>query len=137
MKENKFVKLSELVGSEFTVLLAGSWSYKMWDNTARRMLVSDTYEQGYRKMYSIETDKGKLDLGSGQLSSLLEATYKAGKADINYATFAVKSNGKSGLDIRYYFNFKGYNEPEDRNDYSGLDEVVNDVDDISLDDIPF
>lgn len=132
-----FTKLSELVGNEFTVIKAGGYQFKMWDQASKRMLVSDTYEQGYRKVYSVDTDKGKLDLGSGQLSSLLEATYKNGKADINNATFAVKSNGKSGMDIRYYFNFKGYDEPEDRNDYSGLDEVVTDIDDFDPSQIPF
>ena len=68
------------------------------------MLIADKYEQGYRKVYSIETDKGYLDVGSGQLSALLEAVYRNGVADINNRSFKVKSNGKTGMDIRYYFN---------------------------------
>lgn len=123
MNEKKFTKLSELVDNDFTVERAYGYQFKMWDATAKRMLVSETYEQGYRKIYSLDTDKGKLDLGSGQLSSLLEATYKNGKADINGVTFHVKSNGKTGMDIRYYFNKVRDAEIEDRNDDSGFSEM--------------
>ena len=83
---------------------AGGYTFKKWENEAKKMLVSERYEQGFRKIYSLETDKGYLDVGPGQLSSLLEATYKQGKADINKVTFKVKSNGKTGMDIRYFFN---------------------------------
>lgn len=102
--EKKYTKLSALVGSTFTVEKAGGYTFKKWDNEAKKMLVSGRYEQGFRKIYSLETDKGYLDVGPGQLSSLLEATYKQGKADINKVTFEVKSNGKTGMDIRYFFN---------------------------------
>lgn len=131
MDKPKYTKLSELVGDQFTIEKAYGYQWKMWDNVSNRMLVSETYEQGYRKIYSLDTDKGKLDLGSGQLSSLLEAVYKNGAADINGKTFSVKSNGKSGMDIRYYFNLVK-TEPKQ-------DTVVEDVGDepFSLDDIPF
>lgn len=131
MDKPKYTKLSELVGDQFTIEKAYGYQWKMWDNVSNRMLISETYEQGYRKIYSLDTDKGKLDLGSGQLSSLLEAVYKNGAADINGKTFSVKSNGKSGMDIRYYFNLVK-TEPKQ-------DTVVEDVGDepFSLDDIPF
>lgn len=124
----KFTKLSELVDSEFTVEKAYGYQWKLWDNTAKRMLVSETYEQGYRKIYTIDTDKGKLDLGSGQLSSLLEAVYKNGEANIVGRTFKVKSNGKSGIDIRYFFNAT-----------QKRDTVINDINDDNFDmsQIPF
>lgn len=104
MDNKQYTKLSALVGKEFTVLKAGGYTWKKWDNEARKMLVSERFEQGFRKIYSVETDKGFLDVGPGQMSTLLEATYKNGKADINNVTFSVKSNGKTGMDIRYYFN---------------------------------
>lgn len=99
-----FVKLSELVDSEFTVEKVWGFKYKMWDQANHKMLVSDDYEKGYRKVYQVDTNKGKLDLGAGQLGNLLEAVFFQGVADLNGKTFAVKSNGKSGIDIRYYFN---------------------------------
>jgi len=102
--EKKYTKLSDLVDSTFTIKKAWGFTWKKWDAESKRMLTSDRYEQGFRKVYSLETDKGNLDVGSGQLSALLEAVYRNGVADINNRSFAVKSNGKTGMDIRYYFN---------------------------------
>lgn len=99
-----YTKLSDLVNEEITILSVPSYQFKMWDKTNGRMLVSDTYEKGYRKLYQVVTDKGQLDLGSGQLGNLLEPVFHAGKADIIGVTYSIKSNGKTGLDIRYYFN---------------------------------
>lgn len=86
------------------MLSVGAFQYKMWDNEAKRMLTSPSYEQGYRKLYPVVTDKGQLDMGPGQLGNLLEAVFTNGRADLINRTFAVKSNGKSGIDIRYFFN---------------------------------
>lgn len=101
---DKFVKLSDLVGSEFTIEDVGGYKFKAWDNENKKMLVSDTYVKGYRKIYPVTTDKGLLDLGAGQLGNLLEAVFDHGQANLRGVTFEVKSNGKTGLDIRYYFN---------------------------------
>ena len=112
MQEKKtYTKLSDLVNKEFKVLKAYGYQWKMWDNNAKRMLVSEKYEQGYRKVYGLETDKGVLDVGSGQLSALLEAVYSKGEANINGRTFTVKSNGKTGMDIRYFFNAVRESQP--------------------------
>lgn len=99
-----FTKLSALVDQDFTITKAGGYQFKKWDNDAKRMLTEEKWQEGYHKMYTIDTNKGRLDLGSGQLGNLLEGVYKAGVADINNVTFHVKSNGKTGMDIRYFFN---------------------------------
>jgi hypothetical protein len=99
-----FTKLSNLVDDTFKVEKVWGYKWKKWDNEASKMLVSETYQEGFSKKYELDTDKGKLDLGSGQLGSLLEAVFKNGVADLNDKTFEVKSNGKTGMDIRYYFN---------------------------------
>lgn len=100
----KYTKLSALVGDTFTVEKAYGWQYKKWDAQSSRMLLSETYQEGFKKVYSLDTDKGKLDVGSGQLGNLLESVYKNGQANIVGRTFSVKSNGKTGMDIRYYLN---------------------------------
>lgn len=133
--DKKFTKLSVLVGDTFTVQKSYGWKFKKWDNESKRMLVSERYEQGFQKRYTLETDKGILDLGSGQLSSLLEAVYRDGIADINGRTFEVKSNGKSGMDIRYFFNAARETKKQPTPD-SGLGELEP-VTDIDLADIPF
>lgn len=111
--ENKFIKLSELVDSEFTVKSVEGYKFKKWDSEARKMLVRDDFESGFRKVYGVETDKGKLDLGTGQIGNLLESVSHGGKADLINATFAVKSNGKTGMDIRYFFNPQKINKPKE------------------------
>lgn len=134
-----YTKLGNLVGDSFTILKAGGYTFKKWDEGSKRFITSETYEEGFRKLYTIDTDKGRLDLGSGQLSSLLEATYKNGTADINGKTFTVKSNGKTGMDIRYYFNLDRNATPPKPFDEPELDVVNNDIGDepFSLDDVPF
>jgi hypothetical protein len=104
MEDKRYTKLSELVGKTFTVEEVEGYKFKMWDAGTKKMVSEDKWFNGARKVYQVETDKGWLDLGSGQLSSLLEAVFKDGVSDINLATFEVKSNGKTGMDIRYYFN---------------------------------
>lgn len=104
--KTEYTKLSALVDSTFVVEKVGEYVFKKWDDEQRKMLTSLNYEEGYRKLYPVTTDKGQLDLGSGQLGTILEACFIQGKADLIGKTFQVKSNGKSGMDIRYFFNLK-------------------------------
>ena len=122
-----FAKLSDLVGDRFKVEKVWGYKWKKWDNDAKKMLVSDTWTEGYRKVYDVDTDKGKLDLGTGQIGSLLEAVFYNGAADLNGATFEVKSNGKTGMDIRYYFNVVKKEEVKE----------TKEVEDVTEEDLPF
>jgi len=97
-------KLSNLVNDTFTVLEVKGYGYKKWDAESHKMLFSRDFEKGYRKVYTVVTDKGTLDLGATQFGTLLEGISKNGKADIIDWSFTVKSNGKTGMDIRYFFN---------------------------------
>jgi hypothetical protein len=102
--ENKYTKLSDLVNGTFTVTKVYGYKWKMWDNATKKMLVSDTWAKDHRKIYGVETDKGILDLSASQLGILLETISKNGEANLIGRTFQVKSNGKTGMDIRYFFN---------------------------------
>lgn len=104
MEQQQFIKLGALIDQVFTVTKVGSYQFKMWSPTENKMLVSDTWEKGYQKKYRVETDKGILELSSSQLSQLLEGVVKDGVADINGKSFSVKSNGKTGIEIRYFLN---------------------------------
>lgn len=135
--DRAFVKLKDLIDSTFEVLEVPGFSYKFWDNDNRKMLVSEIYLDGYRKLYQVKTNKGQLDLGSGQLGNLLEATFYKGESNLINKTFEVTSNGKSGIDIRYYFkvlkNQPKLEKPVDQppaESYSTRDEV-------DLDSLPF
>ena len=139
----EYTKLSKLVDQDFTITKAGGYQFKKWDNENRRMLVEEKWTEGYRKLYTIDTNKGRMDLGAGQLGNLLEGVYKAGVADINGVTFHVKSNGKTGMDIRYFFNVvrdtpQAPVQTEIRDTYPPVaDNPVVDNEPINLDDIPF
>jgi len=102
--DNKYTKLSALVDQEFKIVEAKGYNYQFWDNANRTMKKEDKWFEGAQKKYTLITDKGELTVGPGQLGTLMEAVYKNGVADINNVTFHVKSNGKSGMDIRYFFN---------------------------------
>ena len=142
--DKKFTKLTALVDDSFTVIKSYGWKYKKWDPVSNKMLVSDRYERDFQKKYTLETDKGTLDLGPGQLANLLEAVFRDGVADIIDRTFSVKSNGKSGMEIRYYFNAEKQSKPKtdrpslrDQWDATRGVEQVEPVTDIDLADIPF
>lgn len=141
--ETTYTKLGNLVNDTFTVVEAGGYKWKMWNNETKKMEMSDDYQKGFQKKYTVKTDKGILDLGSGQLASLLEAVYYQGEADIRNKTFAVKSNGKTGMDIRYFFNpvrasqqSHSDNEPDMDKPFS-LDSIKTSDDSIDLSSIPF
>ena len=102
--EKSFTKLSSLVDDEFTVEKVWGYKWKMWDTTQNKMLVSDNWEKGYQKRWDVDTDKGKLDISQSQMGNMLEGVCHAGNAYINGCTFSVKSNGKTGMEIRYYLN---------------------------------
>lgn len=104
MESKKFVKLSDLVGDRFTVVKVGKFSYKKWDNENRKMLVSDNWVQGYNKVYQVETDRGYVDMSSAKIGEMLESVSKFGESSIVGKVYSVKSNGKTGMDIRYFIN---------------------------------
>lgn len=104
MNDKQFTKLSALIDENITIESVGGYSYKAWDAQNNKMLVSDTPVKGYRKLWQVVTDKGQLDLGSGQMGNLLEGVMHAGQSNIIGATFSVKSNGKTGMEVRYYLN---------------------------------
>ena len=104
MNEVTYTKLSELVDRTFKVEKIFEPKFKAWDNETRKMLISDAWQLGYQKKYTVDTDKGRMDLSSSQVANMLEAVVSDGRADLNGREFKVKSNGKTGMDIRYFFN---------------------------------
>lgn len=149
----EYTKLSLLVNDTFTVKEAKGYTFKKYV-PGEGWLKSDEPQKGYSKKYFLITDKGGLELGSGQLSSLLEAVYSKGEANINSRTFKVTSNGKfkedgkPSMDIRYYFTAVREDDPiveekfnemvEKKNELKRQDTVIEDIDDeVDLSLIPF
>lgn len=99
----EYVKLKDLVDDIFTVKEVKGYTFKRWNPKDNRFETSDKWQEGFAKKYQVETDKGMIDFGTGQLGTLLETVFHKGKADIVGRTFGVTSNGKTGMEIRYYF----------------------------------
>lgn len=112
--DKTYTKLSALVNDQFTVERVSEYRWKMWSTTENKFLISDNYEKGYKKTYTLETDRGLLDVSQSQLGTMLEAVSYKGEASLPGKTIAVKSNGKSGMDIRYFFNAAKPEKIEDR-----------------------
>ena len=138
MEAKTYTKLSALVDHKFKVESVDSYVFKRWNPQTSKMEVSDSWQEGYRKIYPVTTDKGQLDLGQGQLASLLEACFYQGKSDLIGKTFHVKSNGKMGMDIRYFFNVaKDEPRPEFKVEKKDTVYDVPDGEEVPLDSIPF
>ena len=97
-------KLSNLVDQEITINNVGKWTYKKWDAVNSKMLTSEKYQEDFRKVYTVDTDQGIIDISSSQMGQMLEGVSIDGASDINRKTFKVKSNGKTGKEIRYFIN---------------------------------
>lgn len=100
-----YTKLSNLVGSDFTVKEVQGFTYKKWDDEIGKMLTSSSPSKGFRRTWKVVTDRGILDMGDSQVGQLTVGSMTpAGETKIIGETYSVKSNGKSGKDIRYFLN---------------------------------
>lgn len=103
-EQRKYTKLSALIDSEFTIDKVYGYKFKKWDTDSGRMLSEDNWFEGARKVYQVETDKGTLDLSESQLGTIMVKVSHAGASDVIGCTVAVKSNGETGINIRYFLN---------------------------------
>lgn len=95
-----YVKLSEI--TDFEVKSVGNYYWQKWDGT--QMLKSQSYEKDYRQAWDVETDKGRLTASRDQVMQMLVGCMYQGKSDIIGKKFTVKTNGKTGKEIRYFIN---------------------------------
>lgn len=103
-KESPYVGTKDLVGEEFTVLNVQKRKYRLWDSSNNKFLVSDSPKRDYQAFWLVETDKGQWSASAAQIGQLLTAVEEEGIADILDKTFSCDSNGKSGMEIRYFFD---------------------------------
>jgi predicted SPOUT superfamily RNA methylase MTH1 len=132
MERKEYTSLKKLVGQDFTVEKVWGYKWKKWDNVAKVMMTSDTYVAEHSKKYDVDTNKGKMDISASQLGSMLEGVQENGVSDLIGKTFHVKSNGKDGMEIRYFINPVRDAQPQTKPVQNTPDEEP-----INLDDIPF
>jgi hypothetical protein len=103
IKQKQFLKLSQT--KQFTIESFKGKKYKKWDAENKRMLESPTWQDGYRLMYRFEATEGILELSKSQVGEMCASVLdQYGRANLSGVTFLVKTNGKTGMDIRYFFN---------------------------------
>lgn len=105
-----FIKLSELDGESFSVQKTYGFCFKKWDEANRKMLVEDNWnetmkgDRNWRKIYAVDTNRGRMDLSERQLKDMLGGVYSNGVADINGRTFTVKKYVGENNIPTYYIN---------------------------------
>lgn len=137
--EKNYTSLKKLVGQEFTVEGVYGYKYKMYVPGENRFLTSDTWQEGYSKKWQMETNKGELEVSDYQFGNMLANAfnYKEQTATLTGLTFSVKSNGKEGMEIRYYINPVFNKKPQPVEEEPDI--IVQDITDepVNLDSIPF
>lgn len=99
-----YVKLNQLVGETIKVEKVFPAKYKAWDDGEKKYVTSETPQKGFQKRYNADTSKGRVEFSNSQIAQMLEGVCDDGRADINGASFTIRSNGKTGMEIRYFIN---------------------------------
>jgi hypothetical protein len=97
-----YLKLKDL--SSFTVKEFVKKYFGRWNEAEKKYERADTWQQGFRPTWTFKVNNDEfLDFSQDQLSQMLVACFDR-RCDIYGSTFTVKTNGKSGMDIRYFIN---------------------------------
>lgn len=98
-----YKKLSELQNFTIKEFVKKYWSF--WNNEEKKFYRSDDYKEGYTPKYTFTLATGEtLDLSREQLGQVLLGCFEA-KTTLKNSSFVVKTNGKTGMEIRYYINY--------------------------------
>ena len=88
----------------FTIKTYKGKNWVFWNATEKKMLKSETWIKDYKAQYQFELDNGDvLSLSKDQVGQMLVNCLETGKA-LSGASFEAKTNGKTGLDTRWYIN---------------------------------
>lgn len=103
IKQKSFLRLSQI--KQFTIIQFKGKKFKKWDMESKKMLESATWQEGYRLMYKFEVNDGILELSKSQVGDMCASILNhEGSANLIGNTFNVRTNGKTGMEIRYFFN---------------------------------
>lgn len=118
MQTTNYVKLSGV--TEFLLEEILGTEYFAWDATINKPKRSQDWFEGAQKKYNLATDKGQMSVSQGQFSQILLAAFDGNSSDPVGKTYTVKTNGKSGLDLRYFIDLKKGEQIVEQVDMSNL-----------------
>ena len=101
---SNFIKLKDLDGEVMKIEVVYPPQWIRWDAENKKMERSDTPKKDFRKNWNVVTDKGTVGISEWQMKDLLSLAEYQGKVDLIGKSFRVKTNGETGMEIRYYFN---------------------------------
>jgi hypothetical protein len=117
-----FKKLSDLTDKQFRLNSVIGYHYQCWNEVEKKFVKSDSPQKGFSRKWQIEiTDKdGKntVDVSDDFLSKVLLDAFSK-KCGIENQIIYLKTNGKTGMEIRYFPNIllvKEQPEPEITNE---------------------
>lgn len=99
--QKTWLKLSAI--QQFTIIKFIKKQWQCWDDTNKKYLRSETYLQGYKPQYIFEAKEGMLSLSQAQTASMLVSCFDGTSKPTGH-TFSVKTNGETGMKIRYFIN---------------------------------
>lgn len=106
----KYVKLKDI--QEFMIEEVKGYEWFAWDATTNTPRKSDEYFEGAQKKYNLVTDKGQLSVSESQFGQMLTGAFEGESSEPVGKTFVVKTNGKEGMEIRYFINIKRQEAPK-------------------------
>jgi hypothetical protein len=100
-----YKKLTDLVDKQFKFIRVTDSAYTRWDDVNKKYERSDTPQKGFQRKWKIEiSDKdgvSSIDVSDDFLSKVLLDGY-AKNCKIENQIVYLKTNGKTGMEIRYY-----------------------------------
>jgi hypothetical protein len=103
-EQNSYVNTKDLVGKDFHIVAVAPRQYRTWDAVEGKFKYSDTPKKGYQAFWKITLDNGTWSASGGQYSQILLAAESEGMSDVMDKDFNCQSNGKTGMDVRYFMN---------------------------------
>jgi len=121
MKE--FKKL--LDGMNFTLKSYNKKIFSRFNKETNKFETSPTWIKGYQPKYIFEAEDCMLSLSKDQLGQILVGCFEE-KNDWKDTKFYVKTNGKTGLEVRYYINVSkqdDYSQPAPSDNGSQVEDI--------------
>lgn len=140
-----FKKISDI--KSFTIQEISKTYFERWNDTEKKYEKSEVWTEGFTPKWLIETPEFMLPLSKDQVSQCLMSSFKLdGTSNIIGKSYSVKTNGKTGKEIRYFLNEmripspQSLLAPEERQELAKMSEVLEEKEEMSqeeLSKIPF
>lgn len=139
----QFKKLADI--KSFTIEKIVKAYFERWNETEGKYEKSETWQEGFTPKWLIETPEFMLPLSKDQVSQALMASFKLdGTSNIIGKSYLVKTNGKSGKEIRYFLNEMHIQQdipmflPEEKQELAKMSQVLTEKEEeVDTSQIPF